>query len=191
MITSLPVRDAKGRRSDSKESFIFTGSRGDHHNTSKYCHLITPLASPHHTVCTTTLHQLSLNKEMQCLQCKALHWMSCLTSVLYPSTVPNWGSLPRLVKGKCLFFKFVREMSQAESWANQCPGMAWPGLTGVMLEYFIIEMFILVICKYYRFTFLLNYNCKHQEMLYLPETTINSWTGKKKIFSFETFFSNC
>ena len=33
------------------------------------------------------------------------------------------------VKGKCLFFKFVREMSQAESCANQCPGMAWPGLT--------------------------------------------------------------
>ena len=52
-------------------------------------------------------------------------------------------------------------MSQAECWANQCPEMAWPGLPGggggVMLEYFIIQMFILVICKYYRFTFLLNY----------------------------------
>ena len=42
-------------------------------------------------------------------------------------------------EGKCLFFKFVREMSQAECWANQCAGLTG----GVMLEYFIIQMHVI------------------------------------------------
>ena len=123
-------------------------------------------SSTNHTTsavpCKKKMH-LRLHLQLPSLQCNECHQSSCLTSCLavrndsYSRTVPGW--LTDWVKGKCLFFKFVREMSQAECWANQCPGMAWPGLTGggVMLEYFIIEMFILVICKYYRFTFLLNY----------------------------------
>ena len=104
----------------------------DHHNTSeiRICHLISPGPGTHHT--TRAVHC----KEMHLRLYLHLSTMQCLTSPLseispipqlkYPSEAPPSGG----AKGKCLFFKFVREMSQAECWANQWPGMARPGLTG-------------------------------------------------------------